>query len=84
MILEVLRYVSMKEKKALENGVNCEVHKFDEDISQEIILKLINRLNEDSNVDGIMVQLPLPSVLDEKYILENIKTRKDVRWFNIF
>lgn len=73
-----IKYVSMKEKKALELGINCEVHKFDEDISQEIILTLINRLNEDSNVDGIMIQLPLPSTLDEKYILENIKPEKDV------
>ncbi len=72
------KYVLMKQKKAEEVGIKLEVHKYDEDISEEKIIEKIKDLNHDDNVDGVMVQLPLPSVFDEEKILNAISIKKDV------
>lgn len=52
------------------------------DVSQDKILELIDELNADKNVDGILVQLPLPKGLDENYILSKIAPEKDVDGFH--
>ena len=53
-------YVSMKEKKAVDLGISVNVHTFNQEIAQDKLITLINQLNNDESVDGIMVQLPMP------------------------
>jgi methylenetetrahydrofolate dehydrogenase (NADP+)/methenyltetrahydrofolate cyclohydrolase len=75
------KYVSMKEKKGQMLGIKVVVHRFDDSVGDEEIKKLIVKLNEDSLVDGIMVQLPLPKgnkTFNTKDILETIDSSKDV------
>jgi len=75
------KYVSMKEKKGQKLGLKIVVHKFDESVPDEDLKELIVKLNEDSLIDGIMVQLPLPKgirTFNTKEILETIDTSKDV------
>ena len=72
------KYVEMKSKKAQELGIQCEVHRFEEDIQEKEIVRLIEELNRNDEIDGVMVQLPLPSHINEKNILEKILPSKDV------
>ena len=72
------KYVEMKSKKAQEMGIQCEVHTFKEDTKEEELLRLIEEINGDNEIDGVMVQLPLPRHIDENKILERILPSKDV------
>ena len=72
------KYVNMKEKRAMEVGIKVVVHKFDSDVSEKEILELIEKLNIDNRIDGLMVQLPLPQNFNLENILESINPRKDV------
>ncbi len=71
-------YVNSKEKDAKEIGVNSIIHRLPEDISQEALSGVIEKLNSDKQIDGILVQLPLPKHLNEATILEIISPKKDV------
>jgi len=71
-------YVNMKEKKALDLGISVNVHNFEKDINENDLFKLINQLNNDKSVDGIMVQLPMPEHINESKVLESILPSKDV------
>lgn len=71
-------YVKNKKKMALELGCWFNYIKFDSDVSQEMILETIDRLNNDTRVDGILVQLPLPTKLDKGSILNRIVYYKDI------
>ena len=73
-----LSYVKGKSKACAEVGVEFNLVTLDETISQEELHNEIHKLNEDSNTDGILVQLPLPSHLDEQMALEEISHLKDV------
>ena len=75
-------YVSMKERACLEGGFYSEVHRLDEDTSQGEILSLIDELNNNDKIHGILVQLPLPGNIDEKIVNERIEPKKDVDGFN--
>src|SRR6056297_374588 len=75
-------YVSMKEKAALEIGMNSSLIKKEEDISEKELLDLIDDLNNDPDVDGILVQLPLPDHIEEKKVIESIVPDKDVDGFH--
>ena len=75
-------YVSMKEKAAKEIGIKSELIKKDKDITEKELLDLIDDLNNDSTVDGILVQLPLPDHIDEKKVIESIVADKDVDGFH--
>ena len=75
-------YVSMKEKDAEEIGVYSDMHYLDKGISQGELLELIEELNNDQQVDGILVQLPLPDHIDEKKVIEAIDPGKDVDGFH--
>ena len=75
-------YVINKEKACEEVGIYSEVHRLSENTSEEELLKLINELNENDKIDGILVQLPLPKHLDDKVIIDNIKPEKDVDAFH--
>lgn len=54
-----------------------------EDITQEELLDLIDNLNKDNDVDGMLVQLPLPPHIDEKTIVNAVHPTKDVDGFNV-
>ncbi len=71
-------YVSMKEKKALDLRILVNIHTFDKEISQAQLIKLIKELNNENEVDGIMVQLPMPEHINESEVLESILPSKDV------
>ncbi len=72
------KYVEMKSKKAQELGIQCNVHNFEDGVTENELISLIKELNEDINVDGVMVQLPLPGDINASNILEKISPSKDV------
>lgn len=71
-------YVKSKEKTALELGCNFEHIKFDENIDEDVILGKIDKLNEDNNVDGIIVQMPLPTKFNTSKIQNRVSFKKDI------
>lgn len=75
-------YVRMKEKTCKEVGLHSEVHRLDRATSQEELLDLIEDLNNDDAIHGILVQLPLPDHIDEKKVLKAIQLAKDVDGFH--
>ena len=77
-----LSYVTGKEKACKEVGMDSDLIKLPAETTQTELEALIQQLNEDDNVDGILVQLPLPKHLDEDAILEKIDPSKDVDGFH--
>ncbi len=75
-------YVKSKVKTAEELGITSEHRHLSEDITEEELLKVIDGLNSDNDVDGILVQLPLPKQINEKVVLERIDPEKDVDGFH--
>ncbi|MXO65252.1 bifunctional methylenetetrahydrofolate dehydrogenase/methenyltetrahydrofolate cyclohydrolase FolD [Altericroceibacterium endophyticum] len=75
-------YVAHKIKKSAKVGIRSYEHRLPEDTSQEDLLTLIARLNIDTNVHGILVQVPLPAHIDEGAILGAINPSKDVDGFH--
>jgi len=76
-------YVRSKGKMTVEVGMNSFEHKLDAQTSQADLLALIERLNADPAVHGILVQLPLPDHLDEDLVINSIDPAKDVDGFHI-
>lgn len=74
-------YVRNKEKAAAEVGVESLVYRLDS-VTQEELTALIEQLNADETVDGILVQMPLPAPLNEQEILQTINPAKDVDGFH--
>ena len=75
-------YVRNKERACEECGIYSEKYALPAETTQEELLKLIDELNEDKNVNGILVQLPLPKHIDEKTIINAIAQNKDVDAFH--
>jgi len=75
-------YVRMKHKASNKAGILSESHDLPEKTTQEELLELIQKLNDDSSVHGILVQLPLPKHIDEKTIISAITPLKDVDGFS--
>lgn len=75
-------YVRMKEKACEEVGVYSEKHELPADTTQEDLLALVERLNGRENIDGVLVQLPLPDHIDEDAIIDAISVEKDVDGFH--
>ena len=75
-------YVSHKRKDCEEVGFISRSHDLPADTTQEDLLQLIDTLNEDADIDGILVQLPLPAHLDSSLLLERIRPDKDVDGFH--
>jgi len=75
-------YVRMKQKRCLEVGINSFGHNLPADISQEELQALVAELNANPEVNGILVQLPLPDHIDEETILSTIDLGKDVDGFH--
>ncbi|MEA3512120.1 MAG: bifunctional methylenetetrahydrofolate dehydrogenase/methenyltetrahydrofolate cyclohydrolase FolD [Campylobacterota bacterium] len=75
-------YVNMKSKACKEAGIYSIAHEMPSSISQDNILEIIEMMNKNPNIDGILVQLPLPSHVDTTAILEAIVPHKDVDGFH--
>jgi methylenetetrahydrofolate dehydrogenase (NADP+)/methenyltetrahydrofolate cyclohydrolase len=76
-------YVRSKGKMTVEVGMNSVEHKLNADTSEVDLLKLIDELNNDSSIHGILVQLPLPTHLNEDLVINSINPAKDVDGFHI-
>ncbi len=76
-------YVRSKGKMAKEVGFNSFTHELPESISQKDLLELVDTLNNDAAVHGILVQLPLPNHIDEQLVINTISPDKDVDGFHI-
>ncbi|CUH42196.1 bifunctional methylenetetrahydrofolate dehydrogenase/methenyltetrahydrofolate cyclohydrolase FolD [Ruegeria atlantica] len=76
-------YVRSKGKMTVEVGMNSYEHKLDVDTSEEDLLALVEKLNNDPAVHGILVQLPLPKHLNEDLVINSIDPAKDVDGFHI-
>ncbi len=75
-------YVRNKAKACEDLGYYSEVHRLEADTSEEDLLALVNKLNEQENINGILVQLPLPGHIEEKAIINAISPEKDVDGFH--
>ena len=75
-------YVASKEKACVATGIRSVMYRLPAATTQAELLALINVLNLDDSVDGILVQLPLPAHIDESAILEAIRPEKDVDGFH--
>lgn len=76
-------YVRSKGKQTAEAGMNSYEHKLDVETSQADLLALIDQLNNDPEVHGILVQLPLPKHIDEEAVINSISVDKDVDGFHL-
>lgn len=75
-------YVRMKQRAAVEAGMDFTLRKLPETITQSELMAMINDMNNDTSIHGILVQLPLPKHIDEKTITEAVDYRKDVDGFH--
>ena len=75
-------YVRMKRKKSAEVGIASFAHELPEGSSQEEVEALVDQLNADPKVHGILIQLPLPAGLDEEAVLSKVDLNKDVDGFH--
>ena len=75
-------YVSTKSKMAKEIGMDVEDHYLDVTVSEAKLLEVVNMLNNDQKVNGILVQLPLPSHIDSRLIIDAIDPIKDADGFH--
>lgn len=76
------KYVSMKEKACKEVGFKSIIHKLSEKTTEEELTNLIHSLNNDDNINGILVQLPLPVGINEHLVNSEISPDKDVDGFH--
>lgn len=74
-------YVNFKEKKAKEVGLYFERYNLNENIKQEELLKIIDDINQNKKIHGMIVQLPLPKQIDEHLIVDSILPHKDADGF---
>ena len=75
-------YVRMKTRACAEAGINSFGHDLPEDISQDALLAIVQELNANPAIHGILVQLPLPAHIDEEAILAAVSLEKDVDGFH--
>jgi methylenetetrahydrofolate dehydrogenase (NADP+)/methenyltetrahydrofolate cyclohydrolase len=75
-------YVASKVKNCEETGFISSLIRLDEKVSEETLLKTIQKLNNDNTVDGILVQLPLPKHISDQKVIETIDPKKDVDGFH--
>ena len=76
-------YVGSKHKASHEAGIDSRDHRFPSDTAEATVLELIDELNADDGVDGILVQLPLPDHMDEPKVLRAVDPEKDVDGFHV-
>ena len=75
-------YVRNKERACRKVGIQSQLHRLDANTTTETLVKLVQQLNQDSEVSGILVQLPLPNGIDEQQVLDLIDPAKDVDAFH--
>jgi methylenetetrahydrofolate dehydrogenase (NADP+) / methenyltetrahydrofolate cyclohydrolase len=75
-------YIRRKQEGATEVGISARDYRLAQDTSEEKLLELIDELNADDDVDGILVQLPLPPQIDEHRAIEAVDPAKDVDGFH--
>lgn len=75
-------YVASKVKSCAQVGFKSSEFRFEDDITEEELLKVIDKLNNDDDVDGFIVQLPLPKHIDDNKVIEAINPAKDVDGFH--
>jgi methylenetetrahydrofolate dehydrogenase (NADP+)/methenyltetrahydrofolate cyclohydrolase len=75
-------YVKNKEKNSREVGINSQVIRFPKEVKEEDVLKKINDLNNNKDVSGILVQLPIPAQINKEKIINAIDPKKDVDGFH--
>ena len=75
-------YVANKVKSCEEVGFNSTLIRYEDDVTEEELLACVDRLNNDADIDGFIVQLPLPKHISEDKIIEAIDYRKDVDGFH--
>ena len=75
-------YVKNKEKSANEVGIKSEVIRYPEEVEEKVVLDKIKELNDNNQVSGILVQLPLPKHIDKRKVIETINPSKDVDGFH--
>lgn len=76
-------YVRNKIAAAKYVGIDAETIKYDVNMSEEALIEAINALNADDEVDGILVQLPVPQSMDERKVCNTVAPEKDVDGFHI-
>lgn len=76
------KYVSLKQRKAESIGIGGQVHQLNQKCTTQEIIDLINKLNNDRSVTGLMVQLPLPPHIDTNQVLLSINPSKDADGLN--
>ena len=75
-------YVRNKERACKRVGITSQLHRVPDDCTTDELLEIVNGLNRDESVSGILVQLPLPSQIDSQHVLDAIDPRKDVDGFH--
>jgi methylenetetrahydrofolate dehydrogenase (NADP+) / methenyltetrahydrofolate cyclohydrolase len=75
-------YIKRKQDAAKEVGILARDYRLEEKTTEEEVLDLVDRLNRDDGVDGILVQLPLPGHIDEQRVIEAVDPAKDVDGFH--
>lgn len=75
-------YVANKVKSCAECGFESTLLRFEDDITEEQLLAEVRKLNADDNIDGFIVQLPLPKHIDEQRVIETVDPDKDVDGFH--
>lgn len=75
-------YVRMKLKACEEVGILCDLQKYEDTIEQDKLLSIIDGINKDDSVHGLLVQLPLPAHLDETLITNSVQVTKDIDGFS--
>ena len=75
-------YVKAKTKSAIEVGIEVIDHHLPEETTEQELLKIVNNLNNQNNVNGILVQLPLPKHINEQLVLDSIHPDKDADGFH--
>jgi methylenetetrahydrofolate dehydrogenase (NADP+) / methenyltetrahydrofolate cyclohydrolase len=75
-------YVGHKEKACNQVGFNSTVLRFEDDVAEDTLLRRVRDLNEDPEIDGFIVQLPMPKHISEQKIIEAIDPKKDVDGFH--
>ncbi len=76
-------YVRNKAERTKSCGMRSIEHRLPADTSQEMLLALIEQMNNDNDIDGILVQLPLPKQIDDKAVIQAIAPEKDVDGFHV-
>jgi len=75
-------YIASKIKNCAEVGIKSSIVRFEENSSESTVIESITKMNNDDDIDGILVQLPLPQQIDEKKIINLINPAKDVDGFH--